>query len=202
MRPRRSITTIAAGVLVIVVLAIAPVTGAQSPSPAVSPSASGPVASAGGTPSGIPVTLVLTSEGFADGEPIPERYTCDGENVSPPLAWAGVPAGTVSLAVIAADPNADGWAHWVVFDIDPTLGGLPEGASGSAAGLREGMNDYPVAGWAGPCPPEGEEHTYGFGLFALDTMLGLDATATAFDLRGAMDGHIIARTDLSGTRTR
>lgn len=161
----------------------------------------GPGASTEPPPSIAPIAFALSSAGFAEGEAIPERFTCDGDDVSPPLAWAGVPRGTASLAVIVADPNADGWAHWVAFDIDPTLGGLPEGASGSGA-FGEGMNEFPRAGWAGPCPPEGTEHTYGFGLFALDTMLGLDATATVADLRAAMDGHILARTDLSGTRAR
>jgi Raf kinase inhibitor-like YbhB/YbcL family protein len=161
----------------------------------------GPGEAASAAPSIEPAAFVLTSEGFGDGEAIPERYTCDGEDVSPPLAWAGVPEGTVSLAIIVADPNADGWAHWVAFDIDPTLGGLPEGASGSG-GFGEGVNEFPSAGWAGPCPPEGTEHTYGFGLFALDTMLGLEETATAADLRAAMEGHILARTELSGLRAR
>jgi Raf kinase inhibitor-like YbhB/YbcL family protein len=152
-------------------------------------------------PSHEPVAFVVTSDAFADGEAIPERYTCDGENLSPPLAWEGVPEGTESLAIIVADPNADGWAHWVAFDIEPSVGALAEGASGSDE-FGEGMNDYPVAGWAGPCPPEGAENTYGFGLFALDTTLALDETATAADLRAAMDGHILARTELSGTRAR
>jgi 5'-nucleotidase len=161
----------------------------------------GPADAATSAPSLQPVAFALTSDAFADGEAIPERYTCDGRDVSPPLAWVGVPAGTASLAIVVADPDADGWAHWVAFDIDPTLSGLPEGASGSGV-FTEGMNEFPSAGWAGPCPPEGTEHAYGFGLFALDTMLGLDETATAEDLRAAMDGHILARTELSGTRAR
>ena len=161
----------------------------------------GPEATASAAPSVAPVTFVLTSEAFGNGEAIPRRHTCDGRDVSPPLAWEGVPEGTVSLALIVADPDADGWAHWVAFDIDPAAGGLVQGASGSGD-FGEGMNEFPSAGWAGPCPPEGTEHTYGFGLFALDAMLGLDETATAADLRAAMDGHIIDRTELSGTRSR
>jgi len=160
------------------------------------------VQSPAASPSAAPVAFRLTTEAFEDGGPIPERHTCDGDDVSPPLAWEGVPEGTVSLALIVADPDADGWAHWVVFDIDPTLAGLPEGASGTGAGFREGTNEFPQLGWAGPCPPEGTEHSYGFGLFALDTMLELEGEPTAADVRAAMDGHVLARTDLTGLRAR
>ncbi len=201
MRPRPSTTTIAVAFAVGVVLTTAAVSLAQSVPPTALPSAGSPVASASVGPSVMPSGFLLTSEAFANGEAIPERHTCDGEDLSPPLAWEGVPEGTVSLAIIVADPNADGWAHWVAFDIDPTLTGLPEGATGSGQ-FGEGTNDYPRPGWAGPCPEEGVEHTYGFGLFALYAMAGLDETATAADLRTIMDGHVIARTELSGTRTR
>jgi Raf kinase inhibitor-like YbhB/YbcL family protein len=166
-----------------------------------------PAASAGAAPvastSPAPVSaFTLSSSAFEDGGRIPGSHTCDGRDSSPPLAWEGVPAGTTSLALIVADPNADGWAHWVVFDIDPSLPGLPEGASGSGDGFREGNNEFPLVGWAGPCPPPGTEHTYGFGLFALDTMLELDGEPTVAELRAAMEGHVLARTELTGIRAR
>jgi Raf kinase inhibitor-like YbhB/YbcL family protein len=203
MRPRGSRLIIATSLATCLALAGVAVASGQSPSPDASIGVVGsPWPSMSPGASGQPVSFALASEAFADGEAIPERYTCDGENVSPPLAWVGVPEGTVSLALIVADPNADGWAHWVAFDIDPALGALPEGASGSGLGFVEGMNDYPVLGWAGPCPAEGSESSYGFGLFALDAMVGLDATATAAELRGVMDGHVLARTELSGRRAR
>lgn len=164
--------------------------------PTASPAAESPAASKE------PVAFALSTDAFEDGGPIPERHTCDGENVSPPLSWEGVPAGTVSLALVVADPDADGWAHWVVFDIDPALGGLAEGASGSGDSFREGTNESGVHGWSGPCPPEGTEHSYGFGLFALDTLLQLEGEPTADELRAAMDGHVLARADRAGLRAR
>lgn len=158
--------------------------------------------SASASPEVSSVAFRLTTEAFEDGGAIPERHTCDGEDVSPALAWEGVPEGAASLALLVADPDADGWAHWVVFDIDPGLTGLPEGVSGSGDGFREGTNEFPQLGWAGPCPPEGTEHSYGFALFALDTTLGLEGEPTADEVRAAMDGHILARTDLTGLRAR
>lgn len=167
------------------------ITVVTSPDPAASPD--GSLA---------PVAFAVTTDAFADGGPIPERYTCDGENVSPGIGWEGLPQGTVSLALIVADPDADGWAHWVVFDIDPSSPDLAEGASGSGEGFREGTNESSVVGWSGPCPPVGTEHTYGLGLFALDTMLDLEGQPRAAELRAAMEGHILARAELTGVRAR
>ena len=144
----------------------------------------------------------LTSPAFDEGGDIPRRFTCDGDDASPALAWTGAPADAVSLALIVDDPDARGFVHWVLLDAAATAsGGLPEGISTSPDAPRQGRNDFGRTGYGGPCPPSGT-HRYRFTLFAVDRMLGLTGTPGAADVRGAMDGHILAQTTLTGRYTR
>ena len=151
--------------------------------------------------------IQLTSAAFQEGEPIPVQYTCDGTNISPPLAWAGIPGGTNSLAMIVDDPDAPGrtWVHWVVYQISPDLTGLPEGLVNysNAGGIgTAGKNDFNKLGYGGPCPPKGKPHRYFFKLYALDADLELQQGATKTQLEAAMQGHILAQGQLMGTYGR
>lgn len=141
--------------------------------------------------------LEVTSSAFEMGSRIPKKFTCDGENVSPPLKWSGVPAEAKSLALIADDPDAPmgTWVHWVLYDLPPDHDSLPEGASGIGT---QGVNDFRKTGYGGPCPPRGSEHRYYFKVYALDTMTGLKAGASKRDLENAMRGHILAQGQLMG----
>jgi len=152
-----------------------------------------------------PAALPLSSPAFEPGQPIPSRYTCQGEDISPPLEWQAPPPGTQSFALIMDDPDAPGavWVHWVVYNLPPGARGLPEAAAGSqtSTGLPEGAvtgtNSWRRAGYGGPCPPSGE-HRYFFRLYALDTTLDqqpLDKQA----LLKAIDGHILGQGELVGT---
>jgi Raf kinase inhibitor-like YbhB/YbcL family protein len=151
--------------------------------------------------------LRLTSTAFAAGAAIPSRYTCEGQGVSPPLAWQGVPAGAKSLVLIEDDPDAPDpsaphstWAHWLLYDLPPTLPGLPEDAGkvALAAGAREGRNDWKRTGYGGPCPPIGR-HRYFHKLYALDVVLGDQHLPDKRALEAAMRGHVIAHAELVGT---
>jgi Raf kinase inhibitor-like YbhB/YbcL family protein len=118
--------------------------------------------------------LRLTSAAFADGQPIPLEYTCRGTDVSPPLAWTGLPAGTAELALVVRDPDADGFVHWVITGLSPELTGLARGDPPPRA--TEARNDFGRQGWSGPCPPAGT-HDYDFRLFALAQPSGVAAGA-------------------------
>ncbi|MFH0799128.1 MAG: YbhB/YbcL family Raf kinase inhibitor-like protein [Pseudomonadota bacterium] len=146
------------------------------------------------------------SSAFANGAAIPAKYTCDGAEVSPPLAWSGAPQGTKSLALISDDPDAPAhiWVHWVMWNIPPALSGLKEGMEKGAAladGTRQGVNDSKGTGWGGPCPPSGT-HRYFFKLYALDSILELKPDTTKAALETAMKGHILAQATLMGTYSR
>jgi len=151
--------------------------------------------------------MKLTSRAFGENQSIPSVYTCEGKNVSPPLAWSGVPAGAKSLVLIVDDPDAPDpaaprmtWVHWVLYDIPASATGLAEGIASAALpkGTREGSNGWQRTGYGGPCPPVGR-HRYFHKLYALDTVLpDLDKPSTAA-LEPAMKGHIIAQTQLVGT---
>jgi Raf kinase inhibitor-like YbhB/YbcL family protein len=144
----------------------------------------------------------LTSGAFPEGGPIPKRFTCDGEDESPELAWQGAPAGTETLALIVDDPDARGFVHWVVFDITGSRsGGLARGVSASPDAAPQGTNDFGRVGWGGPCPPSGTHH-YRFRLLALDTTLGLNGAPSAADLLTAAEGHVVAEATLTGTYRR
>lgn len=151
------------------------------------------------------MTLKIESPAFAGGAEIPRRYTGEGEDVSPPLAWSGVPSGTKSFALIVDDPDAPNpaaprmvWVHWVLYDIPPSATGLPEGVKTLPAGTRRGLNDWKRLGYNGPLPPIGR-HRYFFKLYALDTMLALAGAPTKSRLEQAMRGHILAEATLMGT---
>jgi Raf kinase inhibitor-like YbhB/YbcL family protein len=150
--------------------------------------------------------MKLTSPAFPEGGAIPARYTCDGEDVSPPLEWSGLPEGTKSLSMICDDPDAPAgvWVHWVVYDLPPSSTGLPEGVPPReeiAGGGRQGKNDFRKVGYGGPCPPSGT-HRYVFALSALDRTLGLTAAATKAQVVAAMRGHVLAEGKLTGKYTR
>ena len=152
------------------------------------------------------MAVQITSSAFSEGGMIPERYTCDGTDVSPDLAWTGIPEGTRSLALICDDPDAPmgTWVHWVLFNIPPDETGLPAEVAPEASlsnGPIHGTNDFSRLGYGGPCPPGGT-HRYYFKLYALDTKLNLDSGATKAQLEDAMESHILAEGQLMGKYSR
>jgi Raf kinase inhibitor-like YbhB/YbcL family protein len=156
------------------------------------------------------MNIQITSAAFMSNEEIPERYTCDGMDVSPPLEWSGLPADTKSLALIVDDPDAPDpaaprmtWVHWVLYNIPPEATGLPEGVGSQdlPAGAKEGLNDWKRTGYGGPCPPIGR-HRYFHKLYALDTVLPDMGTPAKAELETAMEGHILEEAELVGTYQR
>lgn len=154
--------------------------------------------------------MKLTSSAFSPDGMIPVRYTCDGADLSPPLSWSDLPAGTQSLALIIDDPDAPDpaapritWVHWVVYNLPPNLTGLPEGAASATlpGNARQGVNDWQRSGYGGPCPPIGT-HRYFHKLYALDTLLpdlkGLSKAA----LEKSLHGHVLAHGELVGRYQR
>ena len=153
------------------------------------------------------MSLAITSTAFAPGAAIPPLYTCQGKDISPPLAWTEGPAGTKSFALIVDDPDAPDpaapamtWVHWVLYNVDPNARGLPEGVRANAlpVGSREGVNDWNRTGYGGPCPPIGR-HRYFHKLYALDTLLPDLRHPTKAALEKAMRGHVLAEAQLIGT---
>jgi len=153
------------------------------------------------------MTLRIASTAFAPDGAIPAVHTCEGKDLSPPLAWSGAPAGTRSFGLIVDDPDAPDpaapqttWVHWVLYDIDAAATGLPEGARAAQlpAGTREGRNDWGRTGYGGPCPPIGL-HRYFHKLYALDTVLPDLERPDKAALEKAMKGHILAQAQLVGT---
>lgn len=152
------------------------------------------------------VSFEMTSGAFAPGEPVPVRYTCDGDDVSPPLQWSDPPDGTQSFVLIADDPDAPGrtWVHWVLYNLPAQARSLPEAVApeaDTAGGDRHGENSWNRLGYGGPCPPSGS-HRYFFKLYALDTALDLEAGADKARVLEAMEGHILAQAELMGTYSR
>lgn len=152
-------------------------------------------------------TIRLTSPVFDVGQEIPERNTCDADDLSPPLAWSGVPPATRTLALICDDPDAPSgdWVHWVLYGLPPTEVELPEGVDTTAvvfAATRQGTNDFGRSGYGGPCPPPGKPHRYYFRLYALDAMPDLGPGATKRQLLDAIEGHVLARGELMGQYRR
>ena len=154
--------------------------------------------------------MALISPAFAADGAIPARHTCDGEDRSPPLAWSGVAAAAVSLALIVDDPDAPDpsapkatWVHWVVYDLPPSAHELPEAVERAKlpAGTREGANDWKSPGYRGPCPPTGR-HRYVFKLYALDAVLPDLGSPSKSQLESAMNGHIVGEARLIGTYQR
>lgn len=150
--------------------------------------------------------MQLESTAFTHNELIPSQYTCDGEDISPPLSWSDPPADTKSLALICDDPDAPmkTWVHWVVYNLPPEIRTLPErvpaGNTLSDGGFQ-GINDFGKIAYGGPCPPRGT-HRYFFKLYALDTALDLKSGATKATVEAAMKGHILAQTELIGRYSR
>lgn len=151
--------------------------------------------------------MQLTSTAFAHEGRIPTKYTCEGDDLSPPLKWTGAPEGTKSFALIVDDPDAPDpakpqmvYVHWVLYNIPAGTSGIDENASRSKlpAGTQTGINDYEKAAWGGPCPPIGR-HRYFFKLYALDTVLNGLSSVSKKDLENAMRGHILAQAELMGT---
>jgi len=152
------------------------------------------------------MTLTITSKAFSEGGMIPVKYTCDGEDVSPPLAISGVPEKTKSLALISDDPDAPGgtWVHWVLYNLPPGTRELPEKLPTKQIldnGARHGITDFGRFGYGGPCPPGGT-HRYFFKVYALDVVLDLSGKITKKDLVAAMQGHILAEGQLMGKYKR
>lgn len=151
------------------------------------------------------MTLRMTSSSFEPDGEIPTKHTCEGADLSPALAWSGVPRATRSLAIIVDDPDAPDpraprmtWVHWVVYDIPPSVPSLSEGPAQMPAGAREGRNDWKTAGYRGPCPPVGR-HRYFFKLYALDVELPDLGQPDKAALERAMTGHVLAEASLVGT---
>ena len=144
--------------------------------------------------------MQITSPAFAEGSMIPVKYTCDGQDISPPLAWKDAPSGTKSFALISDDPDAPvgTWVHWVAYNIPPNMNSLGENVKPEKEfkdGMRQGNNDWPKIGYGGPCPPGGT-HRYYFKLYALDAMLALKPGATKAQVLQAMEGHVLAEAQL------
>jgi Raf kinase inhibitor-like YbhB/YbcL family protein len=147
--------------------------------------------------------MKLSSPAFADGQPIPGRHTCEGENISPELQWSDLPEGTVSLALTCEDPDAPGgtFVHWVIWNIVPAKGGI--GAGEVPLGAEEAANGFGANGYGGPCPPPGHGvHHYRFRLYALLKELTLPAGATIDDFRTVAAETTLAETELIGTCQR
>ncbi len=152
----------------------------------------------------------ITSTAFTDGQPIPMAYTCQGNDRSPPLAFADVPAGAKSLALVVDDPDAPDpaapkvvWVHWVLANLPATAGGLPGAVAPKELprGTVQGQNDWKRLGYGGPCPPIGR-HRYFFKLYALDAALGVSEGVSKTELERVMEGHVLAQATLIGTYTK
>jgi len=157
-----------------------------------------------------PAGIAFSSPAFGDGGTIPDIYTCVGRDISPPLAWGELPAGTRSLALVVDDPDAPDpeapkmtWVHWVIYNIPVSATGLPEGVSSLnlPVGAIQGLNDWKHARYGGPCPPTGE-HRYFYKLYALDTVFADLGTPTKATLEKAMEGHVVGQAQMVGTYER
>ena len=179
-------------------LAVAALVGCQSPP-------------AGRDKGSEPMKIHLSSVAFVDGQPIPTRYTGEGDDFSPPLRWLGAPVRTQQYVLICDDPDAprdEPWVHWVIYNIPPTEDSLPAGVERTArpsipAGARQGVNSSGQVGYWGPMPPVGHgTHHYHFRLYALDTELDLAAGLNKEAVLGAIAGHVIGEGELVGTYER
>jgi Raf kinase inhibitor-like YbhB/YbcL family protein len=161
------------------------------------------------SPSWVEVQFDLSSSAFQANQAIPVRYACHGEDLSPPLAWSQPPTGTQSFALIMDDPDAVNvagfvWDHWLVFNLPANILSLPEGIPPDAElpdGSCYGRNSFKRLGYGGPCPPSGHTHSYVFTLYALDTVLDLEAGASKDEILEAMNSHILGQAELIGSYT-
>jgi len=152
------------------------------------------------------MAFALSSTAFSQNGSIPTVFTCEGNDISPPLEWSGIPPGTKSLALVVADPDAPDpkapkrtWTHWVLFNVPPATSSLPEGVKpGQPEGSRDGHNDWGRLGWGGPCPPIGR-HRYFFQLYALDKALDATKRPTREQLEKEIQGHVLGKAELMGT---
>jgi len=154
---------------------------------------------------GSAMTMQITSTAFTHNGGIPALYTCQGKDISPSLSWSGIPAGAKSLVLIVDDPDAPDpaapkmtWVHWVLYNIPPTATGFAEAVKNLPAGTKDGLNDWKRTGYGGPCPPIGR-HRYFHKLYALDTVLPDLGKPTKAQLEKAMEGHVLAKTEIVGT---
>jgi Raf kinase inhibitor-like YbhB/YbcL family protein len=163
------------------------------------------------TPEDTAMRVTVTSPAFSHNEPIPRKHTGEGKDVSPALAWSGLPETTKELALIMDDPDAprpEPWVHWVIYKLPPTLSSLPEGVPKQAtltepAGALQGNNTWPKIGYSGPMPPPGHGvHHYHFKLYALDAALDVQPGLDKKQLLAKMKGHILAEGELIGTYQR
>jgi Raf kinase inhibitor-like YbhB/YbcL family protein len=156
------------------------------------------------------MTIQITSSAFTQGQPIPKKYTGEGVDVSPPLVWSNLPAGTKELALICDDPDApraEPWVHWVIYKIPADAKGLPEGVPHDPklkepAGALQGKNSWPATGYGGPMPPPGKPHRYYFKLYALDAPLQAEPGLEKKALVEKMKDHILGQGELMGTYKR
>jgi Raf kinase inhibitor-like YbhB/YbcL family protein len=146
------------------------------------------------------MSMQIQSSAFANGEKIPKKYTCDGENVSPPLEWSGSPQDVRSLVLIVDDPDAPSgtFVHWLSYEIPADTTQIPEGGQ---VGIQ-GQNSFRKEGYGGPCPPKGPAHRYFFKIFALDSHLDLQKGATMKDVEAAMRAHVLAQGQMIGLYSR
>lgn len=153
------------------------------------------------------MTMILTSPAFAEGGNIPAKFTCEGLDISPPLAWRGTPATSRSLLLIVDDPDAPDpaapkttWVHWLLYNLPPDVHELPEAVTQAhlPRGTLEGLNDWKRAGYGGPCPPIGR-HRYFYKMYALDVVLPDLGKPSKAALEAAMHGHVLAKSELMGT---
>ncbi len=146
--------------------------------------------------------IEMKSDAFQSGELIPQKYTCDGEDVSPSLFWGKVPPNTKELVLICDDPDAPmgTWVHWVVYGISPETAGLPENVAqkDTTAGLRQGKSSFGKTGYGGPCPPKGKPHRYFFKLYAIDKTTDSKPGAAKADILKIIEGHVLAQGELMG----
>jgi len=153
------------------------------------------------------MALYVTSTAFQEGEKIPDKYTCQGQDISPPLAWSEPPEGTRSFVLIMNDPDAPGgtFTHWVIFNIPSNSRGLPEAVPTETQlsdRTVQGKNDFGRIGYGGPCPPPGRAHRYKFTLYALDQLFDLKAGVSKKQILDAMQGHVFAQGELTGMYQR
>jgi len=149
------------------------------------------------------MAFTLTSTAFQEGAIIPNKHTCSGQDVSPPLQWSAPPKGTQSFALIMDDPDAPigTWVHWVIFNIPGQTSNLPEGVppkNSFPTGEQQGINDFKRIGYGGPCPPPGKPHRYYVKLYALDTILKLQPGAKKAEVLAACQSHILGEAHLMG----
>lgn len=153
------------------------------------------------------MSIQIRSAAFDEGQSIPQKHTCDGEDVSPSLSWRNAPDKTKSFALICDDPDAPSgaWVHWVIYDLPAAITELPEAIPTKEEvlnGAKQGTNDFSRIGYGGPCPPKGNPHRYYFKVYALDSVLSLKAGSTKADVENAMKGHVLGEGKIMGTYKR